>query len=319
MKNVIEMRGIQKSFGSKRAVKHLDLVVPQGSLHGFIGPNGAGKTTTIRMVMAILFPDAGELEVLGKPSAVESKDRIGYLPEERGIYRKMRVGAFLRYMAKLKGVDASPQLTRSVRNWLERIGLGDCEKKKCEELSKGMQQKVQFLATILHEPELLIFDEPFSGLDPVNMRLMRDLFLEQHKQGRTIIFSTHIMHQAEQLCEHIVMINQGEKVLDEPLEGVFARHTSKLVLFEPVDGADAVDEASILAIPGVREAKRADDGDDAWEVTPSDDPLVTIRQIVGTLGARRIEVKRPSLEDIFIEIVGDAELVSQSAQAEGVR
>ena len=307
MKNAIQMQGIQKSFGSKRAVRDFDLIVPEGSLHGFIGPNGAGKTTTIRMIMSILFPDAGSLEVLGRPSAVESKDRIGYLPEERGIYRKMRVGAFLRYIARLKGVDASPELNRSVHDWLERVGLGDCEKKKCEELSKGMQQKVQFLATILHEPDLLIFDEPFSGLDPVNMRLMRDLFLEQHKQGRTIIFSTHVMYQAEQLCDHIVMINQGMKVLDEPLEGVFARHASKLILFEPVD---EVNEAAIVAVSGVREAKRTDD---LWEVTPEHDPLGTIRQIVDTLGARRIEIKRPTLEDIFIVLVdGGAELVSQA-------
>ena len=303
MQDAILMRGIHKSFGRTRAVRDFDLAIPTGSLYGFIGPNGAGKTTAIRMIMSILFPDTGELTVLGRPSATDSKDRIGYLPEERGIYRKMRVGAFLRYMARLKGLHAGPELNRRIRDWLERVGLADCEKKRCEELSKGMQQKVQFLATILHEPDLLIFDEPFSGLDPVNMRLMRDLFLEQHNQGRTIIFSTHIMHQAEQLCEHIVMINQGVKVLDEPLDGIFARHASKLILFESVD---EVDEAAIVAVSGVREATRTDD---LWEVTPEHDPLVTIRRIVDTLGARRIEIKRPTLEDIFVELVdGGAEL-----------
>ena len=303
MQDAILMRGIHKSFGRTRAVRDFDLAIPTGSLYGFIGPNGAGKTTAIRMIMSILFPDTGELRVLGKPSATDSKDRIGYLPEERGIYRKMRVGAFLRYMARLKGLHAGPGLNRRIRDWLERVGLADCEKKRCEELSKGMQQKVQFLATILHEPDLLIFDEPFSGLDPVNMRLMRDLFLEQHNQGRTIIFSTHIMHQAERLCEHIVMINQGVKVLDEPLDGIFARHASKLILFESVD---EIDEAAVVAVSGVREAIRTDD---LWEVTPEHDPLVTIRQIVSTLGARRIEIKRPTLEDIFVELVdGGAEL-----------
>ena len=297
MQDAIVMRGIHKSFGRTRAVQDFHMTIPTGSLYGFIGPNGAGKTTAIRMIMSIIFPDTGELTVLGKPSAAESKDRIGYLPEERGIYRKMRVGAFLRYMARLKGLHAGPELNRRIRDWLERVGLADCEKKRCEELSKGMQQKIQFLTTILHEPDLLIFDEPFSGLDPVNMRLMRDLFLEQHEQGRTIIFSTHVMHQAEQLCDHIVMIDRGRKVLDEPLDGIYARHASDVILFEP---AEHVERETIEAIPGVRSAEQTDD---AWEIQPQGEPAGVMRRILDAAPARRIEIKRPSLEDVFVEIV----------------
>ncbi|MCZ6543106.1 MAG: ATP-binding cassette domain-containing protein, partial [Planctomycetota bacterium] len=190
----ITLRGVNKSFGSTHAVRQLDLDVPRGSLCGFLGPNGAGKTTTIRMIMSIIYPDSGSIEVLGG-NALKSKDRIGYLPEERGLYRKMRVGEFLQYLTKLKGVRRR-DLSTYIQRWLERIDLPDVYRKKCEELSKGMQQKLQFLATILHEPDLLILDEPFSGLDPVNMRLVRDLIREQHEAGRTIIFSTHVMHQA---------------------------------------------------------------------------------------------------------------------------
>src|SRR5262245_37757659 len=161
MPDAITIRGVRKTFGSKVAVDNLDLTIPQGSLYGFIGPNGAGKTTAIRMIMSILFPDRGELSVLGKASAVESKDRIGYLPEERGGYRKMRVGPFLAYMARLKGVDGG-RVDLKVREWLDRVGLKDVYRKKCEELSKGMSQKVQFIAAVIHEPDLIILDEPFS-------------------------------------------------------------------------------------------------------------------------------------------------------------
>ena len=188
MSEAIVLENVTKSFGSKVAVASMGLAIPRGGLYGFIGPNGAGKTTTIRLVMSILFPDDGRVLVLGG-SALEVKDRIGYLPEERGLYRKMKVGAFLAYLARLKEVDEADVMKR-VRYWLERVGLADVERKRCEELSKGMQQKVQFVAAVLHEPELLILDEPFSGLDPVNMRLVRELVIEQHARGATILFST---------------------------------------------------------------------------------------------------------------------------------
>ncbi|MBL8745505.1 MAG: ATP-binding cassette domain-containing protein, partial [Phycisphaerae bacterium] len=202
MQDAIIIEGVTKRFRDKTAVDRLDLAVPAGSLCGFLGPNGAGKTTTIRMIMSIFFPDEGNIRVLGKASAVESKDRIGYLPEERGVYRKARVAEFLTYIARLKGVSGAG-LQRKIDDWLERVALPGVQKKRCEELSKGMQQKVQFLAAVINDPELVILDEPFSGLDPVNARLMRHLIEEMHRAGKTIIFSTHVLHSAEQLCSRI--------------------------------------------------------------------------------------------------------------------
>jgi len=295
----IEIRGLTKTFGPKVAVNKLDLSVPQGSLCGFIGPNGAGKTTTIRMIMSIIFPDSGELRVLGKASAVESKDRIGYLPEERGVYRKMKVGAFLNYMGKLKGID--PGATeKKVRSWLERMGLPNEYKKKCEELSKGMQQKVQFISAVMHEPDLLILDEVFSGLDPVNRRLIRELIDEQHKAGRTVIFSTHAMFEAEQLCDQIFMIHKGNKMLDGSLQSILAKHDPRSMLVEPASGADA---DRLPALPGVVSCQPA--GKALYEVRfdESVDPAAAMRSIVESMPLRRVEVKRATLEDIFIDVV----------------
>lgn len=300
MPDAILIEQVTKRFGRKTAVDRLDLRVEQGVLYGFIGPNGAGKTTTIRIIMSIIFPDSGRVSVLGRPSAIEAKDRIGYLPEERGVYRKMKVGAFLAYVARLKGHDGGPALTRKIRDWLQRVDLAETERKRCEELSKGMQQKVQFLSTILHEPDLLILDEPFSGLDPVNTRLMRDLFLEQHRLGRTIIFSTHVMHQAEQLCDRIVMISKGRKVLDDTLDEIHARHHPHALVYEPLN---SVDEHSIRAIPGVRALRPTER---AWEIDaePGADLPSLMQRIIAVAPARSIAIKRPTLEDIFIDIVG---------------
>src|SRR5262245_40646201 len=207
MDSALVLRDVRKSFGSTRAVDDMTLTVPRGGLYGVIGPNGAGKTTTIRMIMSILFPDSGELSVLGHRSALEAKDRIGYLPEERGVYRKMRVGTFLTYMARLTGVSDA-DIPERVRRGLGSVNLLDTERKRCEELSKGMLQKVQILAAIIHQPDLLILDEPFSGLDPVSTRLLRDLVLAEHRRGATILFSTHVMSHAEEVCEHVLMMHQ---------------------------------------------------------------------------------------------------------------
>jgi ABC-2 type transport system ATP-binding protein len=309
MPNAVVLSHLRKTFGDTVAVRDLDLAIPQGALYGVIGPNGAGKTTTIRMMLSILFPDSGTVSILGRASALEAKDRIGYLPEERGIYKKMRVRQFLRYMAALKGVEDAGVDAR-VDAWLERVGLADSRAKRCEELSKGMQQKVQLIASMIHQPDLLVLDEPFSGLDPVNQRLLRDLVLDEHRRGATVLFSTHVMVHAEQLCDHIVMIHQGEKVLDETMGGIRARFDPRSLLFEPLD--PAADVAALSAVPGVQGVRREAG---AWEIALADgtDPGGAIARVAAAVPPSRVEVRRPTLEDVFVGIVtGDEE--SQEAR-----
>jgi ABC-2 type transport system ATP-binding protein len=303
MSDAIVLEKVTRSFGSFVAVRDLDLVIPRGKMYGFIGPNGAGKTTTIRMIMSILFPDSGRIEVLGHASALEAKDRIGYLPEERGVYKKMRVGAFLTYIARLKGQDGG-NLGRRVGDWLDKVELKDVAGKRCEELSKGMQQKVQFIAAVIHEPELLILDEPFSGLDPVNMRLLRELILEQHRRGATIIFSTHVMAQAEQICDHVVMIHKGSKRLDDTMRGIRAKFDPRAILFEPLDPAASL--APIEALPSVSSVARTGD---VYEISVRDgvDPAQAIQAVATAVPPARLELRRPTLEDVFVRIVSDEE------------
>jgi len=299
MDAALRLTGIRKTFGATTAVDHLDLAVPVGALYGVIGPNGAGKTTTIRMIMSILFPDSGELSVLGHRSALDAKDRIGYLPEERGVYRKMHVGAFMVYMAQLKGVSDAG-LPARVRSGLERVGLGGTERKRCEELSKGMLQKVQLLAAIIHQPDLLILDEPFSGLDPVSMRQLHDLVLEEHRRGATVLFSTHVMTQAEEICEHVVMIDRGRKVMDDRVTDIRRRYDPRTIRFEPLD--PAADITPLRSLAEVEQVEPATHGYDIRLVDGSD-PGAAIRRITSTLTPSRIELARPRLEDIFVSIV----------------
>jgi ABC-2 type transport system ATP-binding protein len=308
MADAIIIDNLRKTFGPKVAVDGFSLRIPTGSLTGFIGPNGAGKTTTIRMIMSILFPDSGQLSVLGKASAVESKDRIGYLPEERGIYRKMKVLDFVEYIAKLKGLDGSEAATRG-KKWLEKVGLGEVAKKKCQELSKGMQQKVQFISAVIHEPELIILDEPFSGLDPVNSRLLRELIDEQHRAGRTIIFSTHQMMQAETLCDRVVMIHQGKKMLDATPSEISKQFDPRTISIEPMDGIGELSQRSRLEEqlreielqPGVDQAVIRGRQVEVM-VEEGHDPLAMMPMLAGMIRARRIELRRVSLEDVFINI-----------------
>jgi ABC-2 type transport system ATP-binding protein len=301
MAPAVLLDGVTKTFGATRAVDRLDLVVPRGALYGFIGPNGAGKTTTIRMMMSIIFPDAGRVSVLGHGSALEAKDRIGYLPEERGVYRKMRVGAFLAYLGKLKGVPDG-ELPARIRRGLERVGLSDCERKRCEELSKGMQQKVQFLAAILHEPDLLILDEPFSGLDPVSAQTLRSLVDEEHRRGATILFSTHVMPHAEELCDHVVMMHRGRKVLDEPLSRIRRQYDPRAIRLEPLDR-----DADLTPLDALPEVERVSPADGGCEIRLVDgtNPAGAIPRIAAAVPAGRIEIARPRLEDVFIRIVTD--------------
>ena len=309
MDTAILLKGVTKSFGAARAVEKLDLVIPQGGLYGFIGPNGAGKTTSIRMIMSILFPDSGELSVLGNRSALEAKDRIGYLPEERGVYRKMRVGAFLTYMARLKGVSDTG-LQKQIDQSLESVGLGGTQRKRCEELSKGMNQKVQFVAATIHKPKLLILDEPFSGLDPVSSRLLRELVLAEHRRGATILFSTHVMQHAEELCDSVVMMHQGRKVLDEQVAAIRRRYDPRNIQFEPLE--PEADISPLRSLPGVESMERVEGG---YEILLAEgtDPADAIRRIVQTVAPARIELSRPRLEDIFITLVSEG-LESEDAK-----
>jgi ABC-2 type transport system ATP-binding protein len=277
----------------------MDLVVPRGALYGVIGPNGAGKTTCIRMIMSILFPDTGELSVLGRRSALEAKDRIGYLPEERGVYRKMTVAAFLTFVGRLKGLDAQTVAAR-IGPLLERIALPGTERKRCEDLSKGMLQRVQFAAAILHRPELLILDEPLSGLDPVSVRLIRQIILEEHQRGATILLSTHVMAHAEEMCQHVVMIHEGRKVLDEPMTGLRRRYDLRRLQFEPLELH--ADMSAVRALPEVSSLNRADDGYDVVLAAGSE-PAAVIARIAALCPPARIEIARLRLEDIFIGIV----------------
>jgi ABC-2 type transport system ATP-binding protein len=310
MDAAILLRGVTKTFGPTTAVHDLDLVVPRGGLYGFIGPNGAGKTTSLRMIMSILFPDSGELSVLGHPSALDAKDRIGYLPEERGVYRKMRVGAFLTYLGRLKGLNEA-HLVKRVQRALERVGLAGTERKRCEELSKGMLQKVQFLAAIIHEPDLLILDEPFSGLDPISMRLLRDVILEQHRRGATILFSTHVMPQAEEICQHVVMIHRGHKVLDEDLAAIRRHYDPRTIWFDPLDPS-----ADASGLRALAEVERVDRVEGSYEIHLVDgtDPATAIRRITMAITPARIELSRPRLEDIFIRIVSDGVTSGETEQ-----
>jgi ABC-2 type transport system ATP-binding protein len=299
----VKLEGVRKTFGATTAVEHLDLGIPAGALYGFIGPNGAGKTTTIRMLMSILFPDSGQLEVLGHGSALEAKDRIGYLPEERGVYKNMRVAAYLKFIARLKGVDEA-RITPRIASLLDRVGLPDVGRKHCEELSKGMRQKVQFAAAIVNTPELLILDEPFSGLDPVSMRLLRDLIVEEHERGATILFSTHVMPQAEEICDHVIMMHQGRKVLDDPIAAIRGQYDVGTILVDPM--TPGAGRTELEDIPGVAQVRERNG---SFELLLADDAThsVMMRAVASVLSVARIEIKRPHLEDIFIRVVaGDS-------------
>jgi ABC-2 type transport system ATP-binding protein len=305
----IDLRRVTKTFGGFTAVADLDLTIPRGALYGFIGPNGAGKTTTIRMIMSILLPDAGEVRVLGHGSALEAKDRIGYLPEERGLYRKMKVAPYLAFIARLKGVPERG-LRERVHTAIERVGLKGVEDKRCEELSKGMSQKIQIVAATIHEPDLLILDEPFSGLDPVSTRLLREQILAEHRRGATVLFSTHVMPHAEELCDHVVMIHRGRKVIDDPVRSILRPRDSRALTFEPLE--PNADVAAVRALPEVASCELVE-GRYEVALRPGADPAVAMRAVVDALPVARIELQRPTLEDVFVAIAGSDGSVGEPA------
>jgi ABC-2 type transport system ATP-binding protein len=319
MPPALELRNLRKTFGTTVAVEGMDLVVPSGALYGVIGPNGAGKTTCIRMIMSILFQDSGELSVLGRRSALEAKDRIGYLPEERGVYRKMKVGAFLIYIAQLKGMSAD-DATKRVPQLLQEIGLPGIEGKRCEDLSKGMLQRVQYLAAVINRPDLLILDEPFSGQDPVSVRMLRDHILTEHRRGATVLLSTHVMANAEEMCQHVVMIHQGRKVLDEATAGLRRQFDPRTIYFEPLN-ADGVEprEAStnVSLLSAVSGVERVVPIDGAYRITlvHGTDPAPVMARLASVVAPARIELARLRLEDVFIQIVTGGARHTETARA----
>ncbi|MBL8900134.1 MAG: ATP-binding cassette domain-containing protein [Planctomycetes bacterium] len=291
----IRIAGVTKRFGTHVAVNDLSLSVPEGAVYGFIGPNGSGKTTTLRMILNILVPDQGEIEVLGRRDLRAAKDEIGYLPEERSLYKKMKVRQALRYFGALKGLKRR-ELDPRIDPWLERFDLVKWADKKIETLSKGMSQKVQFIATIVSDPKLVILDEPFSGLDPVNADILRDAVLELHRRGSTVVFSTHDMEMAEKLCDVIFMIFRGNKVLDAPLDAIQRQYGEDTVRLRLGSGAPPLE-----GLPGVRAVR---DYGNYKEVRYDGDPQVLLQQVSARANVQLFEIARPSLHDIFVRIAG---------------
>jgi ABC-2 type transport system ATP-binding protein len=300
---VIVVDRITKRYAGHTAVRSLSLEVPKGGIFGLLGPNGAGKTTTIRMLLSIITPDEGTVTLLGaEGSGRDLSARIGYLPEERGLYPKMRVLDQLAFLGECKGISRWDARKRA-KAWLERLGVGDWAGRKVSDLSKGMQQKVQFAGALQHEPELVVLDEPFSGLDPVNSQVMRDVVVEVARSGRTVLFSTHIMEQAEKMCERIAIIARGEKVLDGVLSQIKREHGKNHVALTFTRNAGAA--RSILADRSL--VARVDDagGSAEVELAVNADPENLLRGLVNAdVGLSRFEVVEPSLQSIFIAKVG---------------
>jgi ABC-2 type transport system ATP-binding protein len=297
MSNAISVDRISKSYGDFVAVNELFMEVKAGSIFGLLGPNGAGKSTTIRMIVNITMPDSGQIKLFGQPMSSKLQERVGYLPEDRGLYKKMKVGEQLAFFAELKGLSAAEAHTR-IDAWLNRIEMTEWKNKKWEELSKGMQQKVQFVSTILHSPDLVILDEPFSGLDPISASLLKEIVQELKENNKTIIFSTHLMEQAEELCDEICLINHGRQVLGGPVREIKRGFGWRYVA---IDGENY--EPVLNNSPLVKEIKP---NRDHAEVVLQDgaDPQSLLRQLVDD-GARlnRFELVAPSLNEIFIESV----------------
>jgi ABC-2 type transport system ATP-binding protein len=296
--DAIRLSEVTKRFNGVTAVDRLTLAVPRGSIYGFIGPNGSGKTTTLRMIMNILLPDEGRIEVLDSSTSTAARDRVSYLPEERGLYKKMTVRRLLRYYGQLKGRSVA-DLDPVIDDWMARMGMRDWDDRKVEALSKGMSQKVQFVAAVVSKPELLILDEPFSGLDPVNAETLKDAVLEMRKRGTTVVFSTHDMGTAEKMCDRICMIFRGRKVLDGTLQDIQAEYSFDTVRLRTAAGAVA-----LSGIPGV---DSVNDYGQLQEVRLSCDAQRFLQQVASRTPVHHFEITRPSLHDIFVRIARPTE------------
>ena len=291
--NAVALSEVTKTFGDQVAVDCLSLAVPAGSIYGFIGPNGSGKTTTLRMIMHILHPDRGKITVLGKNTFQAANDRVGYLPEERGLYRKMKVRDLLRFYAELKGFRGSGP---AIDTWLKRLDLAAWANKKVQALSKGMAQKVQFISTVIAKPELVLLDEPFSGLDPVNAEVLRDAVLGLKRDGATVIFSTHDMAVAEQMCDFIFMIYRAKKVLDGTLHTIQETYGSDTVRVRL--GGNGVSLDGLPGVTAVRDLGQCQE----MQLNRGADPQQLLAALMGRAPVQHFELHRPSLHDIFIRI-----------------
>lgn len=294
---MLEVQSISKSYGQTLAVDGLSFESAPGEIFGLLGPNGAGKSTTIRMIMNIIAPDSGRILFAGSPLTEQDKNRIGYLPEERGLYRKVTVCEMLLYLASLKGVakaDAEPRMVE----WLERFELADWKDRKIEELSKGMAQKIQLIASILHEPEFVFLDEPFAGLDPVSTDVLREAILDLNRAGKTLLFSTHNMEQAERICHRVLILNKGRTLVDGPVALVKERYGRRSIVLEFDGDIDFLQThpacASVIHYPRWAEVELAD----------GHDPDAVFQALAGRVAVRKFEVVLPSLHKIFVDQLG---------------
>ncbi|MCD4679614.1 MAG: ATP-binding cassette domain-containing protein [Bacteroidales bacterium] len=294
----IEINNITKTFGKHKAVDDLSLSVPEGSIYGFIGPNGSGKTTTIRMIMNILYPDSGIVRIFGSEHIGSRLDDVGYLPEERGLYKKMKVKEILNFHAELKN---GQKIKQEIGYWLKRFDLEKWADKKVETLSKGMSQKVQFIATIIDRPKIIILDEPFSGLDPINADIIKSAILELQAEGSTVIFSTHDMSMAERMCDYIFMIHKGKKVLDGTLSAIQDKYGSDTLRIQTENGVSAYND-----IPGI---EKINDYGQMQEIriAPDIDIQEMLKKIMSKAKVTKFEITKPSLNDIFIRIASPEE------------
>ena len=308
----IEVKHVIKSYGNTRIIRDISFSIKKGEILGILGPNGAGKTTTLRMLLDQIKPDSGTIKIMGKPVNAKIKDRIGYLPEERGLYQKSRVLEILVYFGRLKGMSKT-DAHDSAERLLRTMELYDSRNKRIEQLSKGMQQKVQFIGTIIHDPDIIIVDEPFSGLDPVNTRLLKKVIMEQKKAGKAIILSTHMMEQAAQMCDQLLMINKGKVVMYGKLDEITEKYYTNSIIIEP-ESVDNIDNEDISSIGALKTTSRLHDiagvvdikhHKKHMEIFLNDeaDENVVLQEIIAIIKVKRFEHSVPSLNDIFIQIV----------------
>ncbi len=296
---MIDLLEVTKEFGDVRAVDGLSIKLEKGRIFGLLGPNGAGKSTTIRMILNIIAPDSGEVRFLGRRLQREDRERIGYLPEERGLYPKMKCAEALEYFASLKGRGKSEELSRDIREWLSRFGLEEYAGRKIEDLSKGMAQKLQFIISLIHKPDLIILDEPFSGLDPISQNLMLEILSEMKREGRTVLFSTHIMDHAEKICDDICILNKGNQLVNGELSSI-KRELGNNTLYVEADGefppaGELPGVQSVISFPKSRELT----------LEPGADSNAILAKLMKTLNIRRFEQKSPSLHAIYSDLLGE--------------